>query len=409
MTTRRHALMRATAICAAATSLSFVPTALAHSGGVSGPDCVGCHGGGDYPVDVTASPATFSPGETVTMTLTANGAGNVLGTFLAADTGSLSTIGGQGLVTVPQGLTHSSPKSMSGGSASFSFSFTAPSNPGAVRIDASTLAGNDDGKSSGDQGQRLFFDFVYGCSPQTYYRDFDGDGYGRDDSPRVHCAGSPPSGYAVDGGDCDDNAEKVYPGAQEVCNQVDDDCNGAVDDDAIPVELYPDADGDGYYGIEEYQSGETMMGCVPTEGWAAEGGDCKPEDPMVSPGQEEVCNLIDDDCDNKVDEKVRPRCGEGWCAAEGSNCDPISCFPGDPREETCNLFDDDCDGLVDNDAPCDEGLACIAGECREAPPEEASGASTADEGGGCAFGGGSDDWLLSLYLLALVALVRRRG
>lgn len=403
---RLRSLMATTAT--AVSLIGAVPTARAHSGGVSGPDCVGCHAGGDYAVSVTASPAVFSPGETVTMTLTATASANVLGTFLAVDEGSVSTLSGQGLATVPQGLTHSSPKPFSGGSASFSFSFTAPAQPGAVRIDASTLAGNDDAKSSGDQGRRAFFDFVYGCSPQTYYRDFDGDGYGRDDSPRIHCAGSPPAGHAIEGGDCNDNAEKVHPGALEVCNQVDDDCNGEVDDDAVPVELYPDADGDGYYGVDEYQSGETMMGCVPTEGWAAEGGDCKPDDPLVSPGQEEICNLYDDDCDNKVDEKVRPRCGTGWCAAESSNCDPAACFPGDPREESCNLFDDDCDGLVDDEAPCEKGFGCIAGECRPVPPEEDASASASEQGGGCAMGSGSDDWLLSGYLLALVGLARRR-
>jgi len=400
--------LRALVLLASAATFGVSATAAAHSGGVSGPDCVGCHGSGSYPASVTSSPASFGPGDTVTMTLTVDASG-VLGTFISVNEGSLSTISGQGLATVPQGITHTSPKSMSGGSASFAFNYTAPSSPGAVRVDVSTLVGNGNGKSSGDQGQRLYVDFVYGCSPQTYYRDYDGDGYGRDDDPLVHCAGSAPSGYATEGGDCNDNSEKVYPGATEVCNQVDDDCNGEIDDDAIPVALYPDADGDGYYGTEEYQSGDMMMGCVPTDGYAAEGGDCEPADPLINPGQEEVCNLYDDNCNNKIDERVRPRCGTGWCAAESSNCSPEACFPGDPREETCNLFDDDCDGLVDNDAPCDPGLACIAGECRPAPLGGGDAESDANhDGGGCAMGGRADGWLLGLYLMGLLGMLRRR-
>jgi Putative metal-binding motif len=396
------------AVAAALVAMWLLPaTVAAHSGGVSGADCVGCHGGGEYAASVTASPANFGPGDNVTMTLTVNASGSVLGAFIGHSTGSLGSVSGQGMATVPLGLSHTSPKSMSGGSASFAFTFAAPSQPGAVRLDVSTLVGN--GKSSGDLGQRKFFDFVYGCAAATYYRDLDGDGFGLEDLPLVHCADAAPSGYAAQFGDCNDNLETVYPGAVEICNQIDDDCDDAIDDDAIPAELYPDADGDGYYGTEEFLSGEMITGCVPTDGWAAQGGDCRPDDPLVNPGQEEVCNLYDDDCDNKIDEKVRPRCGTGWCAAESSNCEPIGCFPGDPRDERCNLFDDDCDGFVDNDAPCDAGLSCIAGECRPTPEgEEAPAAEDATNGGGCAVGGRADDWLASIYLLALLGLGRRR-
>ena len=131
---------------------------------------------------------------------------------------------------------------------------------------------------------------------------------------------------------------------------------------ALPLLQHPDADGDGYYGLEEGQSEETYLGCVPTEGWAAERGDCQPEDPLINPGMEEVCNGLDDNCDGRADEWVRPRCGEGWCRREASNCDPSSCLPGEPRPEECNLLDDDCDGLLD-EGSCPEGQTCVAAEC----------------------------------------------
>ena len=206
------ASLRACRVGASLALLTSSSIAATHSGGVGGPDCVGCHGGGDYSAAVTASPATFGPGDTVTMTLTVNASGSVLGTFMAADTGSLAPISGQGLATVPQGITHTSPKNMSGGTASFAFQYTAASQPGAVRLDVSTLVGNGNGKSSGDQGQRIFADFVYGCPPQTYYRDFDGDGLldlllG---TCGYHAVPSNSSGLpACSGGACRDNGATV--------------------------------------------------------------------------------------------------------------------------------------------------------------------------------------------------------
>jgi hypothetical protein len=382
-------------------------SARAHSAGQPSGDCSGCHQSGNYAIALTTNPGSFGPGANVTVTLTVTSpGGNELGTFVSANAGALATISGQGLAKVSAGLTHSAPKPMQSGTGQFLFTWTAPGQPGAVRFDVSTLVANGNNSSSGDLADGAVFDFVYGCEPFTYYRDFDGDGFGNDALPLIHCIGTTPPGYSDKGGDCNDNKETTYPGAVEVCNQIDDDCNGEVDDDAIPVALYPDADGDGYYGSDEYKSGDSMLGCVPTAGYAAESGDCEPDDPAVNPGAEEVCNLIDDNCDGKVDEKVRPRCGEGWCTREASTCDPKSCFPGEPRPEECNLFDDDCDGLVDNGAPCPAGQTCVAGTCSEAPA--AAPPPSAD--GGCALGGARGSWLIALgSLLAALALRRRRA
>jgi len=380
--------------------------AAAYSGGVTQPGCDGCHGSGDYELSLEANPASFPPGATVTMTLTVSGQGSNLGLYLEADTGQASPVGGQGLAPAGMGLTHVSPRNVSGGSASVSFSYQAPSSPGAVRFDVSTVLGNGNDGSGGDEADHGAFDFVFGCPPQTFYRDRDRDGYGTDET-RVHCTGTPPTGYATESGDCQDSDERIHPGATEVCNQRDDDCNGEVDDDAIPVELYPDADGDGYFGWEERADAEPVLGCVPTEGLAAYGGDCAPDNPDVNPGVEEVCNLVDDDCDNRVDDDVRPRCGVGWCVREASTCEASSCTPGQPREETCNYFDDDCDGEVDEDVTCEGGLTCVAGECIDVP----AGAEAPDaEGGGCSVDGepeGGEAWLFGLVWLLLLRPRRR--
>ena len=370
---------------------------------------MGCHGAGDdYGVSATATPATFGPGQQITVTVTiAPGFGVNAGVFVAANAGTLATVGGQGLGLVSAGLTHTSPKPLSGGQASFTFLWTAPSTPGAVRFDVSTLVGNGSGSSGGDVANRLPFDFVYGCQPATYYADYDGDGFGDSDEPLVHCDSSAPAGYALAGGDCDDYKDTIHPGAVEYCNQRDDDCDGEVDDDAVPLPLYPDADGDGYYSTAELMSGDSIMGCVPTPGWAAEGIDCAPDDPTINPGMEEVCNNIDDNCDARVDEFVRPRCGEGWCEREAYTCAGDMCFPGTPKAEECNLFDDDCDGIVDNGDLCPAGQSCIAAQCVDDPAQSPAPADKEDAESGCAVGGRGSVWVLVGWLLALVALVKR--
>jgi hypothetical protein len=364
--------------------------AWAHSGGVNGSGC-GCHGSGTVGIDVTTSPAVINPGQSVTVTVTISSpTAAEAGLFLQSNAGDASTLAGQGLAEVMAGLTHTQPKALSGDEAQFSFQWAAPAAPGAVRFEVWAVAANGNNGSSGDAADDAAFDFVYGCAPQTYWRDFDGDGFGRTNLPRTHCAGAAPEGYAAEPDDCDDNRADTHPGAPEYCNQIDDDCDTEIDEDAIPVDLYPDGDGDGYYGQAEYESGDTLMGCVGLPGYAGLSGDCRPEDPAINPGAEEVCNGFDDDCDADVDERVRPQCGEGWCRRESVNCDPAACTPGEPRAEECNFFDDDCDGIVDEEAACPEGQVCQAGECRSADDPgvlDDGGSAGGSEAGGSEAGG----------------------
>ncbi|MBC8070090.1 MAG: hypothetical protein IAG13_17275, partial [Deltaproteobacteria bacterium] len=384
-------------IGAIATALGVSTVAAAHSGGQPSAGCVGCHGGGDVELGLSASSGSIEPGEMVTVTLTVASAGqSVAGVFISADTGELEALGGGGLAEVNSGLTHTSPRSMAGGSAEFQFRWTAPNDPGAVRFSVSVLAANGNGGSSGDRGDDGDFDLVYGCTAQEYWYDGDGDGFGRDDAPLTHCVGGAPQQYATAGADCDDSRESVYPGAVELCNLRDDDCDEEIDEDAIPIELFPDGDGDGYYGQLESESLDIVVGCVGTPDYAGEPGDCEPDNPEMHPDAEEVCNLYDDNCDGRVDERVRPICGIGWCAREAWTCEADTCQPGEPTPETCNLLDDDCDELVDEDAPCDEGMSCYVGECRpdgEIPDttgeggEGGEGGSMGDSGGGTTGGG----------------------
>ena len=140
--------------------------------------------------------------------------------------------------------------------------------------------------------------------------DHDGDGY---------------YSAACGGTDCSDRSSDVYPGAEEVCDGRDNDCNGQID------EGFEDVDGDGW------------ASCV----------DCDDSDPVTHPGAEETCDGIDNDCDGWIDEDF-DQDGDGWtsCAEPVPDCDDFDyhIYPG--KDEVCdNGIDDDCDALVDFDDP----------------------------------------------------------
>jgi hypothetical protein len=305
-----------------------------------------------------------------------------------------------GLTKVSSGLVHNQPKPASSGSVQFKFAWVAPATKGAVRFSVYALGANGDGRSSGDTPFDKQFDFVFGCTGKTYYLDGDSDGVGRADFSMLGCVDAPPLAYVATTGDCDDYRKTTFPGAKELCNMIDDDCDGEVDEDAVPVELWPDADGDGFYDARTEKMGEPKIGCAGLKGYAAEPGDCQPMNKAVNPGVTEVCNNIDDDCDGDVDERVRPTCGEGWCRRESPGCDLMYCSPGEPVPEKCNFLDDDCDGEVDEDANmCPSGQTCAAGTCidsdqvvldPEGNPMPIAGSSSTSGGPGSAGSTGSN-------------------
>lgn len=423
------------ALCCALGLTLAASHAAARAGGIAASGCEGCHGdAGSGKLTLTSNPATFQPGATVELTLSIIGGYSTGGAYITTkDIGTLQAISNQGMTKTSSGLVHNQPKPGSGGTVQFRFNWVAPAAPGYVRFEVHALGSDGNGRSSGDNGIDSDFDFVYGCGPKQYFLDGDGDGVGRDSYSMIGCDTGPPMAYSDKQGDCDDYRKTTFPGAPELCNTRDDNCDGQIDENALPVELWPDADDDGWYDVRTEKMGTPKVGCAGAfKNWAAEPGDCRPMDATVHADAEEICNNVDDDCDGDIDERVRPTCGEGWCRRESPGCDMQYCMPGDPVPEKCNFLDDDCDGLTDEDANlCPQGQTCAAGSCVDSgsvtldPMNDPSGTSGSGNSGntpggstssigreassGCALGSGaSHGALAALALLMSTALVRRR-
>ncbi|MCB9677617.1 MAG: putative metal-binding motif-containing protein [Alphaproteobacteria bacterium] len=170
---------------------------------------------------------------------------------------------------------------------------------------------------------------------QDWYRDADGDGYG--DAADSTSAPTASPGYVADATDCDDADPLVHPGADERCNDADDDCDGQTDE-GIDQTWYVDADGDGYGG--EAASGD----CEAPPDAAAVDGDCDDGDPAVSPAATEIWyDGIDQDCDgNDADRDL-----DGFAAevSGGTDCDDDDpAIHPDADEVIDDGVDQDCNG-----------------------------------------------------------------
>ena len=204
----------------------------------------------------------------------------------------------------------------------------------------------------------------------TLYTDVDGDGYGDEAAPSACAAGE---GQSEIGGDCKDDIAEVNPGAAEICNEVDDDCNGDIDGGTTGGPWYADADGDGYG-----DPAMTSDDCAAPRGYVADGSDCNDGDAAYNPAavEEDCADPSDYNCDGSTG--YADADADGFAACEDCNDSDAAVNAG--AIEMCDDVDNNCDGLTDDDTSADimswyadadadgygdpavSAMSCVAGE-----------------------------------------------
>ena len=258
----------------------------------------------------------------------------------------------------------------------------------------------------------------------TWYADSDGDGYGELGSSLQAC--NLPPGYTANSGDCDDGTATTNPGSFEVCDGVDNDCDGNTDDASAlnSSTWYIDADGDSYGSIATQQES-----CDQPAGYVLNAQDCDDALVGINPGETELCDGVDNDCDGTTDvgaanqvQYFEDADNDGQGDALGvatSACTPPTGFVTNSDDcndleatiyqgapEICDGLDNDCDTSID-DGVLGIGPQCAAAACleiKQASPTAADGSYWIDPDGDttavevyCDMGTDGGGWTMAGY------------
>ena len=154
-------------------------------------------------------------------------------------------------------------------------------NDGTIHPDATESCNNADDTCNGyvDEGSNS----TAPIGSVTFYADTDGDTFGDANNTLVQC--NPSTGYVNNADDCDDGNVDVHPNATEVCNSIDDNCDGALDDTTDPTVAptwYLDSDGDGYG-----DASQTLIQCTMPSTHVANSSDCNDSDVTLNAGDQD--------------------------------------------------------------------------------------------------------------------------
>jgi|GEM_PF-176166 len=168
-----------------------------------------------------------------------------------------------------------------------------------------------------------------------WYLDSDNDGFGDDNVSVAQC--TQPPGFTDQGGDCEPTDSNSYPGAPELCDGVDNNCDGQIDEGLTLTTYYEDLDQDGY-GSDNF-----VESCVGFDAFTAlQSGDCDDENENVNPNSDEVCgNDIDDNCNNETDENESTFYLDSDNDGFGDPNNPVTACEADA-------------GISDNNEDCDD-------------------------------------------------------
>jgi len=188
-----------------------------------------------------------------------------------------------------------------------------------------------------------------------WFADADGDGFGDAEAAVVACEA--PSAHVEDATDCDDAVAEVSPAADEVCDEVDNNCDGEIDEDTAldALTFYADTDADGFGDADS-----SVPACVVPSGFSADDTDCDDNDGSVYPVAPELCDGLVNDCEGALGAEETDADSDGYVACEvdaggwdgaavtgGGDCDDSAASVNPGATEYCNGVDDDCDSTVD--------------------------------------------------------------
>ena len=205
----------------------------------------------------------------------------------------------------------------------------------------------------------------------TYYLDIDNDGYGNADESIAYCSVEAPQGYTAIANDCDDQDASINPDSNEICDNIDNDCNDEIDDNIPYFSYYKDSDGDGF---GDSNSELFICDLSAPAGYVTDSSDCDDQNVNINPDSSEICDNIDNDCNDEIDDNIpyfsyyRDSDGDGFgdsnselsiCdlsapagyVTDSSDCDDQNVNINPDSSELCDNIDNDCNNEIDDNIP----------------------------------------------------------